>query len=148
MQKGKDLTLRLMIVDDSVESAETIVTALRNGGIAVRPSRPQSQEELASMLSGQIDLAILGQAQQIPMSALQTQIAGSGKDIPIILLAERIEENTWSRPLRTGYAPLHCATALRICLHWCARNGTTCRHAVACAASRHRCARPSGAATP
>ena len=93
MQKGKDLTLRLMIVDDSVESAETIVTALRNGGIAVRPSRPQSQEELASMLSGQIDLAILGQAQQIPMSALQTQIAGSGKDIPIILLAERIEEN-------------------------------------------------------
>lgn len=93
MQKGKDLTLRLMIVDDSVESAETIVTALRNGGIAVRPSRPQSQEELASMLSGQIDLAILGQAQQIPMSALQTQIAGSGKDIPILLLAERIEEN-------------------------------------------------------
>ncbi|RJN22137.1 hypothetical protein, partial [Xanthomonas vasicola] len=67
MQKGKDLTLRLMIVDDSVESAETIVTALRNGGIAVRPWRPQNQEELASMLSGQIDLAILGQAQQIPM---------------------------------------------------------------------------------
>lgn len=93
MQKGKDLTLRLMIVDDSVESAETIVTALRNGGIAVRPSRPQNQEELANMLSGQIDLAILGQAQQIPMSALQTQIAGSGKDIPVILLAERIEEN-------------------------------------------------------
>lgn len=57
MQKGKDLTLRLMIVDDSVESAETIVTALRNGGIAVRPSRPQNQEELANMLSGQIDLA-------------------------------------------------------------------------------------------
>lgn len=27
------------------------------------------------------------------MSALQTQIAGSGKDIPVILLAERIEEN-------------------------------------------------------
>ena len=93
MQKGKDLTLRLMIVDDSVEGAEAIVTALRNGGIAVRPSRPQTPEELASMLSGQIDLALHGQALQIPMSALQQQIAGSGKDIPIILLAERIEEN-------------------------------------------------------
>ncbi|MEA9754489.1 EAL domain-containing protein [Xanthomonas campestris pv. raphani] len=93
MQKGKDLTLRLMIVDDSVESAEAIVTALRNGGIAVRPSRPQTPEELGSMLSGQIDLAVQGQAQQIPMSALQQQIAGSGKDIPIIQLADRIEEN-------------------------------------------------------
>ena len=35
--------LRLLIVDDSVEAAEAIVSGLRNGGIAVRPSRPRTR---------------------------------------------------------------------------------------------------------
>ena len=33
MQNGTDTALRLMIVDDSVEDAEAIVSALRNAGI-------------------------------------------------------------------------------------------------------------------
>ena len=48
MQFGKDTALRLLIVDDSVEAAEAIVSGLRNGGIAVRPSRPENEDELAS----------------------------------------------------------------------------------------------------
>ena len=38
MQNSNDITLRLVIVDDSGENAEAIVSALRNSGIAVRPS--------------------------------------------------------------------------------------------------------------
>ena len=53
MQKSQDTALRLMIVDDSVEEAEAIVSGLRNAGIAVRPLRPASADELATMLSGQ-----------------------------------------------------------------------------------------------
>jgi poly(3-hydroxybutyrate) depolymerase len=43
MQFGKDMALRLLIVDDSVEAAEAIVSGLRNAGIAVRPSRPETR---------------------------------------------------------------------------------------------------------
>ena len=42
MPNGTDIALRLMIVDDSVEDAEAIVSTLRNAGIAVRPLRPAS----------------------------------------------------------------------------------------------------------
>ena len=47
----KDSTIRLLIVEERVEDAEAIVSALRNGGMAVRPLRPQSLEELALMLA-------------------------------------------------------------------------------------------------
>ena len=46
MQNGKETTLRLLIVDDSAENAEAIVSTLRNSGIAVRPFRPQAPAEL------------------------------------------------------------------------------------------------------
>ena len=59
MQNGSDTALRLMIVDDSVEDAESIVSAMRNAGIAVRPLRPASADELQSMLGAQpIDLVL------------------------------------------------------------------------------------------
>ena len=59
MQIGKDTTIRLMIVDDSGEDAEAVVSAFRNGGIAIRPHRPLNAAELASMLATQsIDLVL------------------------------------------------------------------------------------------
>ena len=62
MPNGSDNTLRLMIVDDSVEDAEAIVSAMRNAGIAVRPLRPASAEELGAMLTAQaIDLVLASQ---------------------------------------------------------------------------------------
>ena len=36
MSKGTDAALRLVVVDDSVEDAEAIVSGLRNAGIAAR----------------------------------------------------------------------------------------------------------------
>jgi diguanylate cyclase (GGDEF)-like protein/PAS domain S-box-containing protein len=89
MQNGKDITIRLMIVDDSVENAEAIVSMLRNSGIAVRPTRPQNSEELVQAVSSQqIDLALVSPAQSIPMTIATQQIVASGKDIPMIQLAE------------------------------------------------------------
>lgn len=94
MQNGKDITIRLLIVDDSGENAEAIVSTLRNSGIAVRPVRPQNPEELTQALSSQpIDLVLVAPSQSIPMLLVTQQVAASGKDIPMILLADRIEEN-------------------------------------------------------
>ena len=96
MQNANDITVRLLIVDDSGENAETIVSTLRNSGIAVRPARPQHAEELAQILGSQpIDLVLAAPAQSIPLLQVTQQIAASGKDIPMILLAESIDENEW-----------------------------------------------------
>ncbi|MCW5578017.1 MAG: EAL domain-containing protein [Dokdonella sp.] len=38
--------IKLLLVDDSVESAEQIISILRNGGIAVRPARASNEAEL------------------------------------------------------------------------------------------------------
>ena len=55
----KDSAMRLLIVDDRVEDAEAIVSALRNGGIAVRPLRPQNTAELEHMVASQpVDLVL------------------------------------------------------------------------------------------
>ncbi|WMJ68855.1 EAL domain-containing protein [Stenotrophomonas sp. 24(2023)] len=93
MQNANDITIRLLIVEDSGEHAEAIVSALRNSGIAVRPWRPQNADELVQVLGSQaIDLVLVSPSQGIPLLLVSQQIAASGKDIPMILLVERIDE--------------------------------------------------------
>ena len=53
MSTQADTALRLLIVDDRVEDAEAIVSGLRNAGVAVRPSRPESDEELGRIAANQ-----------------------------------------------------------------------------------------------
>jgi diguanylate cyclase (GGDEF)-like protein/PAS domain S-box-containing protein len=93
MQNSKDLTLRLMIIDDSGESAETIVTCLRNGGMAVRPSRANSQDEIDAILTDRLDLVLYSQSQALTLQQTLQRIAASGKDIPLILLVSAIDED-------------------------------------------------------
>src|SRR5690606_19658518 len=103
MQNSKDITLRLLIVDDSAENAEAIVSTLRNSGIAVRPFRPQNPEELSQALGSQpIDLVLAAPSHNIPQLLLTQHIASSGKDIPMILLADRIEENVLVEAVANG----------------------------------------------
>ncbi|WP_426805746.1 EAL domain-containing protein, partial [Stenotrophomonas sp. SrG] len=103
MQNANDITVRLLIVDDSGENAETIVSMLRNSGIAVRPARPQNVEELGQIIGGQpIDLVLAAPAQSIPLLQVTQQIAASGKDIPMILLAETINETEWVEASANG----------------------------------------------
>jgi len=89
----KDSAIRLLIVDDRVEDAEAIVSTLRNGGIAVRPLRPQNSAELAHMLANQpADLVLAGQSAAMPLEQVREQVAASGKDLPLLLLVDRIDE--------------------------------------------------------
>ena len=131
-----------MIVDDSGENVEAIVSSLRNSGIAVRPSRPQHAEELGAMLAAQpIDLVLSARSQAIPLPQVLQRVGASGKDIPVILLADSIDENEWVEVVAGG------ASAPSTCCRWCATPGPTCTRAAACAGSRRRCARPNAAAT-
>jgi len=89
----KDSAMRLLIVDDRVEDAEAIVSTLRNGGIAVRPLRPQNAAELAQMVAAQpIDLVLAADSTAMPLEQVRAQVAASGKDLPLLLLVDRIDE--------------------------------------------------------
>ncbi len=104
MSKSQDAALRLMLVDDSVEEAEGIVSGLRNAGIAVRPHRPVSLDELTTMLSAQtIDLVLA--SHPCALAALPEvlhRVSGTGKDIPVIAVVEQIDADSFADILGGG----------------------------------------------
>lgn len=99
----KDSTIRLLIVDDRVEDAEAVVTALRNGGIAVRPLRPQDPAELAQMIaSQQVDLVLASNSNAMPLPQVCANVSASGKDLPLLVLVDRIDDATVLSGLGNG----------------------------------------------
>ena len=93
MQNANEITLRLVIVDDSAEHAEALVSALRNSGIAVRPHRPTNSSELAAILDSQtVDLVMAAEQQSLDWTLVSQQAGASGKDIPVILLVQERDE--------------------------------------------------------
>jgi len=89
----KDTAIRLIIVDDRVEDAEAIVSALRNGGIAVRPLRPQDADELAQMVASQpVDLVLAADSSAMPLDQVIARVTASGKDLPLLALMDVIDE--------------------------------------------------------
>ena len=94
MHNANEITLRLAIIDDSAENAEALVSLLRNNGIAVRPQRPTSTTELAQLLGNQpIDLILMAEGQGIDPLTAGGVIAASGKDVPLLLLADSLDES-------------------------------------------------------
>lgn len=103
MHNANEITLRLAIIDDSAENAEALVSLLRNNGIAVRPQRPTSLAELAQLLGSQpIDLVLVAEGQGIDMVSAAGTVAASGKDVPLILLADSLDEARFVAAMSTG----------------------------------------------
>ena len=104
MRFNKDSVLRLLIIDDSVEAAEAIVSGLRNDGIAVRPTRPENETELATLLSSQpFDLVVAARdTRSLPLEIVTRAVDGSGKDLPVLLLVDRIDDAVVLEALERG----------------------------------------------
>jgi len=95
MRVKQDSVLRLLIVDDSVEAAEAIVSGLRNAGIAVRVARPESDTDLPAMLGAPLDLVIAARdARQTTLAATMQAVDASGKDIPVVMVVDTVDDNT------------------------------------------------------
>jgi len=92
----QDAVIRLLLVEDQLEDAEQLISVLRNGGMAIRPQRPESAEELQSLLSGQsIDMVLASlDAKYIPFANVAKQAEGTGKDIPVLACANALDEKT------------------------------------------------------
>lgn len=104
MQFGKDMVLRLLIVDDSVEAAEAIVSALRNSGIAVRPTRPENEQELAALiLQHPPDLVLAARnSRNVSLVKLMHSVDASGKDLPVLVLLESVDDSALLGALEIG----------------------------------------------
>jgi diguanylate cyclase (GGDEF)-like protein/PAS domain S-box-containing protein len=101
---SQDSVVRLLFVEDRVDDAEHLISVLRNAGIAVRPNRPESEEELVRMLKEQpIDLVLANHAAKL-ISFAQTValVQASGKDIPVIALVNSITEDLVLSTLAEG----------------------------------------------
>lgn len=83
----QDSVVRVVLVEDRLEDAEQIISILRNGGIAVRPNRPENEEELERQLGSQpIDLVMVARnCQAIPLKEVLSAVDASGKDIPVLV---------------------------------------------------------------
>ena len=121
MANGSDIALRLMIVDDSVEDAEAIVSAMRNAGIAVRPLRPASAEELGGMLGSQaIDLVLAAQQSKgVPLDEeLQRTvpvITALAREYPDLLLSiDTVKAAVAHAALDAGAAVVNDVSGLRL----------------------------------
>lgn len=104
MSPNKIQALHLMIVDDSVEAAEAIVSTLRNDGIAVRPLRPDSTEELDGMLDAQpVDLVLATMpGKGIQVEQVMQLVSARGRDLPVLALVDSIDDALLQQAHATG----------------------------------------------
>ena len=100
----QDAVLRLLLVEDQLEDAEQLISHLRNGGIAVRPQRPDNEEDLVRLLDSQsIDLVLAAvDAKYLPLSTVVGRVTSTGKDIPVVASTSLLDEKTVLDALTAG----------------------------------------------
>lgn len=100
----QEALVRLLIVDDKLEDAEQTVSLLRNGGIPVRSSRPESLEGLEEALSGSGGDLLLAsyKATSIPFKTVAETVTASGKDITLVAILDKLDETSLLDVLDTG----------------------------------------------
>lgn len=100
----KESVVRLLLVEDRLEDAEGLISILRNGGIAVRPHRPESLDELHLQLSvHNPDLVLASRsASGISFSDVIDAVDACGKDIPVVATVDAIDESVLFDTLDAG----------------------------------------------
>ncbi len=100
----QEAVLRLLLVEDQLEDAEQLISLLRNGGIAVRPQRPEDEADLVRMLESQsIDLVLAAaNADYLPLATVVQRVTATGKDIPIVASTAVLDEKTVLDALAAG----------------------------------------------
>ena len=96
--------IKLLIVDDSVESAEQIISILRNGGIAVRPARATNEAELESEFTQQPpDLVVVTlDGTSLTMPQVRDIAERSGRDVALIATAIKLVDDSIVQAFKDG----------------------------------------------
>ena len=100
----QEAVIRLLLVEDRLEDAEQLISHLRNGGIAVRPQRPESAEDLDRLLAAQsIDLVLAAfEAKYIPLATVVERVVATGKDIPVLAATAGLDDKIALAALQAG----------------------------------------------
>ncbi|HEY6985484.1 MAG TPA: diguanylate cyclase, partial [Rhodanobacteraceae bacterium] len=90
-----DNIIKLLLIEDSVEEAEQIISVLRNGGIAVRPARASNEAELEAALEQQTPDVIIANLGCADLGLAQVAAAASrgGKDVALIATGRGLTED-------------------------------------------------------
>jgi len=90
-----DNIIKLLLIEDSVEEAEQIISILRNGGIAVRPARASNEAELEAALEQQTPDVIIANLDAHDLGLAQVAAAASrgGRDVALIATARGLNED-------------------------------------------------------
>lgn len=106
-------TVRLLVLHESQDNAEQIVNALKNKGIATRPELIASDDELLDALKdGAWDIMLAGELTNgIPYENALIQIRKQDKDIPLIVLLEKFDQEVVDEAMQAGAADAVVADA-------------------------------------
>lgn len=90
----QELVIRILLIEDSMDTAEQLVSMLRNAGIPVRPSRADSVSAINQQIAeAQPDLVLVNAANKQPTFAeTMATVAATGKDIPVISVLKVLDE--------------------------------------------------------
>src|SRR5688572_15491578 len=92
----KDQVVRLLLVEDSMETAEQLISTLRNGGIPVRPVRAENAAELETQIEEHTpDIILVDSASTSPtLTETVAAVRKSSKDIPVVALVTDVSEKS------------------------------------------------------
>ncbi|MGA0585813.1 EAL domain-containing protein [Dyella sp. KRB-257] len=89
----KDSVIKILFVETPVEDAEQIISLLRNGGIAVRPARATSAEEIQAALDELgPDIVLYDPAPaRMPVREVSQQLEAHGRDLALVALVAQMD---------------------------------------------------------
>jgi diguanylate cyclase (GGDEF)-like protein/PAS domain S-box-containing protein len=92
----QDAVIRLLLVEDQLEDAEQLISTLRNGGMAIRPQRPENSDDLDNLIANQpIDMVLgNGDSKYLKFADVAKRVEATGKDIPVLASSEKLDEAT------------------------------------------------------
>ena len=99
-----DNIIKLLLVNDTVDDAEQIISILRNGGIAVRPARAGNEAELEAAFEQQTpDLIIVDVgSKDLGVKQAHDQAERGGRDIALIACGRGVTEDGIVKAFRDG----------------------------------------------
>jgi diguanylate cyclase (GGDEF)-like protein/PAS domain S-box-containing protein len=89
-----DSVIKILFIENSVEDAEQIITLLRNSGIAVRPARATTTEQIHTALEDLgPDLVLFNPGVNgLPLRNVAQQIDASARDIALIACVSKMDD--------------------------------------------------------
>lgn len=81
------MPLHLLLVENSINEAERLTSAIKSAGYPVRPTHIESEERLRQILrEGGFDLALIGLDGPVTLDRLVAEIHSAGRNLPVIAM--------------------------------------------------------------